>query len=206
VAGVYITVSGNIGVGKSTFSRLLSQALGLQHYPEPVTNPFLADYYRDKPRWGFHSQVQFALDYAQVHRQITEGAAPACQDRNLYESHVFARALAAAGILSPREFAALTGLIDHCLVGTRRPDLLVYLHAPIPLLLERIERRSRGCEQVIDAAYLANLQAAYDEWLPQFSVCPVLQIDATRYGFEENPAHVREVCARLREALPQNSL
>ena len=201
MARPYITVSGNIGVGKSTFSARLSEALGLTHFPEPVTNPFLADYYRDKPRWGFHSQVRFALDYSEVHRQITATAAGVCQDRNLYESHVFARALAGAGILSPREYGTLSRLIDHLLVGTQPPDLLVYLSAPIPMLLERISRRSRGCEQVIDADYLACLQAAYDEWVPAFKVCPVLHIDAREYDFEDGPAAVREVAARVRQLL-----
>jgi deoxyadenosine/deoxycytidine kinase len=197
VARVYISVSGNIGVGKSTFSGKLSQALGLRHYPEPLTNPYLADYYHDKPRWGFCSQVQFALDYSEVHRRITHSAEPACQDRSLYESHVFARALATAGILSPREFGTLTQLIDHCLAGVQTPDLLVYLSAPIPTLLERIDSRGLGCERAIDAAYLGSLQAAYDEWIAGFDLCPVLHIDAERYDFEENGAHVREFAAHI---------
>ncbi len=150
--------------------------------------------------------MQFALDYSEVHRRITDHPGPACQDRNLYESHVFARALAAAGILAPREFGALTHLIEHCLVGTQRPDLLVYLSAPIPLLLERIDRRSRGCERVIDAGYLANLQTAYDEWIPQFDVCPVLHIDATQYDFEDGPKALREVCAQVQRLLPNAEL
>ncbi len=199
MARVYISVSGNIGAGKSTFSARLSAALGLRHYPEPLTNPYLADYYRDKPRWGFYSQVQFALDYAQVHRLIGQGQEPACQDRSLYESRVFARALATAGILSPREFGTLSRLIDHLLAGTQPPDLLVYLSAPIPFLLQRIDRRSRGCERVIDEAYLANLQAAYDEWIAAFDLCPVLRIQAERYDFEQNETDLREVCAQVRQ-------
>lgn len=197
VARLYITVSGNIGVGKSTFSGKLSEALGLTHLPEPLANPFLADYYHDKPRWGFHSQVRFALDYAQVHQLITASPGAVCQERNLYESHVFARALATAGILSAREYGTLAHLIDRCLAGTQPPDLLVYLSAPIPMLLERINRRSRGCEQVIDADYLACLQAAYDEWIHTFKVCPVLHIDARQYDFEDGPASLREVAAQV---------
>lgn len=201
MARAYVTVSGNIGVGKSTFSRKLCAALGLEHFPEPVTNPYLADYYRAPHRWGFHSQIQFALDYSRVHRQITASPGAVCQDRNLYECHVFVTALARAGILSAREADTVACFIDHCLAGSQKPDLLVYMSASIPTLLDRINRRGLACERSIDAEYLAQLQAVYDRWIAGFHVCPVLHIDADRYDFEDNDEHLAAFCTQIRRML-----
>lgn len=201
MARIYVTVSGNIGVGKSTFARKLAATLGLRHFPEPVTNPYLADYYRHKERWGFHSQIQFALDYSQVHRLITASPDAVCQDRNLYECHVFVNALTRAGILSERESQTVSRFIDHCLAGSQVPDLLVYLSASIPTLLERIGRRAHGCEQSIDAGYLAHLQSAYDEWISTFNLCPVLRLDADRRDLALDPAHLGQACAQIASLL-----
>ena len=103
----FITVAGNIGVGKSTLVGLLCEQLGWQPFYEPHTdNPYLADFYQDMTAWGFHSQVFFLTHRLQIHRQITARCpGSVIQDRSVYEdAEIFARNLYLQGHISERDY------------------------------------------------------------------------------------------------------
>lgn len=197
----YISISGNIAVGKSTTSQLLSKSLGYKHFPEPVNNPFLDDYYKDMKRWAFHSQITFALNFAKVHRLITSEDHSVCQERNVYECYVFAKALLKAGILSEREYTTLSSFIDNCLIEFRKPDLIIYLRASIPNLLDRIKKRNIPSEQSINSSYLQELESIYEEWVSEFNVCPIITVDTDASDWLTNPKYLEELQERVLRVL-----
>src|SRR6476646_1341022 len=103
---VYISIAGNIGVGKSTLVGILAESFGWQPYYELVADhPYLADYYQDRERWGFHSQVWFLSQRFEQQQEIADTPTAVIQDRSIYEDYeVFVKGLLEQGILSHRDF------------------------------------------------------------------------------------------------------
>src|SRR6185436_9871164 len=101
----FVAVAGNIGVGKSTLVRLLSRELGWEPFYEAVAeNPYLADFYRDMPTWGFHSQIFFLSNRLRSHRQLLDHPTSVVQDRSVYEdAEIFARNLHTQGSMDARD-------------------------------------------------------------------------------------------------------
>lgn len=186
--GLYVIVSGNIGTGKTTLCKGLAKFFNYRCLLEPAKqNPFLDDYYSDMRRWAFHSQVFFAAEFLRTHRRISEIRGPVCQDRSLFDSLVFAKSLWRLKILSEREYILLRALLDQMLsvLSIRQPDVIVYLEAPLPILLTRVQSRGVNSEQAITEEYLEVLQHAYERWVSEMIAIPVVRIDSDRINFLE---------------------
>lgn len=181
----HVSIAGNIGVGKSTLVGILAEEFGWQPCYELVADhPYLDDYYADRERWGFHSQIWFLSRRYEQHLEIADTPVPVCQDRSIYEDYeVFVKALLEQGIFSHRDFRTYRQLYYALVRSIQPPTLLVYLHASVPTLLERIDGRGRGYEQAIPASYLEYLNRRYDEWLRRFELCPVLTIETDSLDF-----------------------
>ncbi|HYN89617.1 MAG TPA: deoxynucleoside kinase [Ardenticatenaceae bacterium] len=188
----FIAIAGNIGVGKSTLTRLLERRLGWEPFYEAVDdNPYLADFYQDMPRWAFHSQVFFLARRLQHHRQILEHPASVIQDRSVYEdAEVFARNLHEQGAISPRDYDVYRELYQAVAAVLPPPDLLVYLRAEVATLERRIALRGRDFEQAISREYLERLNRLYDQWVSSFTLCPVLTIPTDEMDFVANPGQL----------------
>ncbi len=147
----FIVVAGNIGVGKSTLTCLLSQELGWTPFYEPADeNPYLADFYTDMRRWSFHSQIFFLGRRLAHHRELVVHTGPAVQDRSLYEgAEIFARNLYEMDQMEARDYAAYRELYTALTDFLPPPDLLIYLQASVETLTARIQRRGRDYEQAI---------------------------------------------------------
>ncbi len=199
----YIVVAGNIGVGKSTLVQRLCDRWGWQPFFEAVAeNPYLADFYGDMPRWGFHSQVFFLANRLQLQRQIADYPASVIQDRSVYEdAEVFARNLYDQGHLSDRDFTTYRHLYESLLKFLPAPDLVVYLRASIDTLRARIARRGREFEARIDPAYLEQLNGLYDSWIGSFRECPVLVLPADDLDFVVYDAHFALIERQIAEQL-----
>lgn len=194
-----IAIAGNMGVGKSTLTRLLAKDFGWTPFYEAVDdNPYLADFYKDMRQWSFHSQVFFLSRRLRYQREIANHPGPVVQDRSIYEdAEIFARNLHQRGNMSQRDYQVYRDLYDEFIQFLPRPDLVVYLKASLPTLIERIHRRGRDFEQDVSPLYLQQLNELYNAWIEDFTLCPILIVPADNLDF----VRFRQDFALIREKI-----
>lgn len=199
----YITVAGNIGVGKSTLVSLLSQRLGWTPFYEPeARNPYLADFYQDMLAWGFHSQVFFLANRLKIHREVLRWPDNVIQDRSIYEdAEIFAANLHEQGSLHDRDYETYRALYQGIAEFLPPPDLVIYLQASVGTLLERIAQRNRSYERQISPEYLERLNNLYRRWIESFSLCPVLTVPADQLNYVQHAHHLVLVERKIHEKL-----
>lgn len=199
----FVLVAGNIGVGKTSLAERLGARLGwVTGFESVADNPYLPDFYADMRQWSFHLQVFFLGHRAQQHLTLANNAQSTIGDRSIYEdAHIFARVLRHMGNLNERDYDSYQSLYRLISAGLPRPDLLIYLKAPVPVLLDRIRQRGRAIEEGISADYLGLLDSFYEEWMQSFDLCPVLTIRTQRLDFVHKPKHLDVVIQRIEERL-----
>lgn len=198
-----ILVAGNIGAGKTSLTERLGARLGWQTAFESVAdNPYLPDFYADMCSWSFHLQVFFLGHRAQQYLEMAGRAQSTILDRSIYEdAYIFARALHHMQNLNERDYMAYRRVFDLVVSNLPPPDLLIYLHAPVLVLFQRIQRRARAIESGITADYLSLLESFYDDWLATFDVCPVLTIRTDDLDFVHKKRHLDIVVQRIQGKL-----
>jgi deoxyadenosine/deoxycytidine kinase len=199
----FVAVAGNIGVGKSSLVLLLARHLGWDPFFEPVgENPYLADFYRDMRSWSFHSQIFFLSKRLRAHRQLLDHPTSAIQDRTVYEdAEIFAYNLSLQGDMSERDHQTYRELYDALTQFLPPPDLVIYLRASLPTLLDRIALRGREYEQQIRPEYLTQLNNLYENWIGNFKLCPVLTVPADKLDFVAYGSHLDLIVTKIREKL-----
>ena len=199
----FVAVAGNIGVGKSTLVELLAQRLSWQPFFEPVgDNPYLADFYSDMRTWSFHSQIFFLTRRLRIHRDLCDNPTSSIQDRSVYEdAEVFARNLARQGLMAERDYRSYRELYTVLTQFLPAPDLVVYLRAEVPTLIARIAQRGRSYEQEIEPTYLAQLNELYEDWIRNFTLCPVLTVPAGDLNYVANDSHLDLIVSKIRDKL-----
>ncbi len=199
----FVLVAGNIGVGKTSLAERLGKRLGWQTGYESVgDNPYLADFYGDMRQWSFHLQVFFLGHRAEQHLALANSPRSAIGDRSIYEdAHIFSRVLHHMGNFSERDYESYRQVYELVSANLPRPDLLLHLTAPVPVLLERIRRRGRQMEDGITSDYLELLDSFYHEWLDGFDLCPVLTIRTQQLNFVTKPHHLDVVVQRIDDKL-----
>jgi len=204
MSNCFVAIAGNIGVGKSTLTQLLADHLGWVPFFEPeADNPYLADFYADMRRWSFHSQVFFLTNRVEMHQQLLERDEHVVLDRSVYEdAEVFARTLFLRGEMSERDWRTYEALYRTMSSLLRPPNLIVYLRASVPKLLDRIAQRGREYERAISPGYIASLNALYDDWARRFDACPVVTIETDALDFVARSRDLDDVFARIQAHLP----
>ena len=198
-----VLVAGNIGAGKTSLTERLAARLNWDSGFESVAdNPYLPDFYADMHSWSFHLQVFFLGHRALQHKALALSPRSAIIDRSIYEdAFIFARALHEMGNLNERDHLAYRQLYEIVVDALPAPALLIYLQAPVKTLVDRITRRGRSIESSITPDYLRLLDRYYNEWLADFSICPVLTIRSDNLDFVHHNEDLDVVVKRIEDRL-----
>jgi deoxyadenosine/deoxycytidine kinase len=198
-----ILIAGNIGSGKTSLTERIGERLGWRTAFESVAdNPYLPDFYADMKSWSFHLQVFFLGHRAQQHLDMYEDPRPSIIDRSIYEdAFIFARALHSMGNINERDYQTYRQVFNLVVKNLPSPSLLIYLKAPIEVLVNRIQKRGREIESTISKDYLALLDSYYTEWIANFDLCPVLTLRTDDLDFVHKTKHLDLVVERIQERL-----
>ena len=166
----YIAIAGNIGAGKSSLTSLLSKHFGWEAFYESVDdNPYLADFYEDMRRWSFNLQIYFLSSRFRHQKEMLENQINLIQDRTIYEDvEIFAKNLHEMSLMSDRDFKNYEALFNEMSHYLRPPDLLIYLRAQVPTLVNQIQLRGRDYENTIRIDYLERLNRLYEDWIDRY--------------------------------------
>ena len=199
----FIAVAGNIGVGKSTLVEMICERLDSKPYFEPVTeNPYISDFYKDMVSWSFHSQIFFLTHRLHIHQELIRNSGSVIQDRSIYEdAEVFALNLFAQGRMTERDYSTYRSLYRTLAEYLPPPDLMIYLRASVPTLLNRIALRNRDYEQQIAPDYLSRLNDLYENWINNFTLCPVLTVPSDDLDYVAHPYHLELIISKIQEKL-----
>ena len=194
---MHIGIAGNIGCGKTTLTRMLSEHYGWTPKYEAVTyNPYLEDYYKDIPRWSFNLEMYFLEQRFKDVLEIARSKETVIQDRTLFEGvYIFVANNYEMGNLSKRDFDTYMGMFNLLMSLVSPPDLLIYLRCSIPHLVSQIQKRGRDYEQSISLEYLGGLNERYEKFIAEDYKGHVLVIDADDLDFENRPedfAHITD--------------
>jgi deoxyadenosine/deoxycytidine kinase len=192
----YVSVAGNIGVGKSMITTMIGEVLGMRMYYEPViNNPYLDDYYKDMRRWSFHLQVYFLSKRFEVQKEILDHPGSAVQDRTIYEDvEIFAPTLHKIGCMDDRDYENYREIFRNMSAFLSPPDLIIYLYCKPETAMNRIRKRGRDCESEIPFDFLKGLHAAYDDWIERApALCPVHIIDTETTNLRDDPQAQEEL-------------
>lgn len=199
----FVAVAGNIGAGKSSLTRVLSDYFKWQAYYERVDdNPYLSDFYNDMRRWAFNLQVFFLSSRFRHHQEIVEAPHSVVQDRTIYEdAEIFARNLYEMGLMSERDHDNYRALFALMTSHLRPPDLLIYLRASVPKLVDHIQARGRRFESSIRIEYLERLNRLYDDWIDGYDLGPKMIVDVGEHDFVNEKEDRMDVIARIESRL-----
>ncbi len=199
---MYLAIEGVIGVGKTTLARLLQPSFKAELLLEVFEeNPFLSDFYADRERYAFQTQIFFLLSrYHQQRRNVPEILA---RGSNLISDYTFAKdALFARINLKGDELDMYYRVHEALAEKIPRPDLIVYLRADTDTLMQRIALRDRPYERNMERAYIDQLNHAYEEFFAKpYDDTPILSIDTTPLDFVRHPDHLKLIENRIRQAL-----
>lgn len=195
----HIAVAGNIGAGKTTLTTMLAKHYKwTPHFEDVDHNPYLVDFYEDMHRWSFNLQVYFLNNRLNQLLDIRNGKSTVIQDRTIYEdAYIFAPNLYEMGLMTKRDFENYASFFNTLRKMVSPPDLLIYLKANIPKLVDQIQKRGRDYEENIRLDYLKRLNSFYEKWISQYNDGPLLVIDIDNTNFADNEEDFAEVVRRI---------
>ncbi|AQX52991.1 deoxynucleoside kinase [Priestia flexa] len=203
-----LTIAGTVGVGKSTMTQALADALNFRTSYEKVdTNPYLDKFYADFERWSFHLQVYFLAERFKEQKRIFEYGGGFIQDRSIYEdTGIFAKMHFEKGTMSKVDYETYTSLFDAMVMTPYfpHPDLLIYLEGSFEDIVDRIQERGRPMEQQTPLDYWREMHKRYEDWINNFTACPILRLDINDYDILRDPTSVEPIVEKISKFLHHN--
>ncbi len=196
---MHIAIAGNIGSGKTTLAGLLSKHYNWDaHYEDVDDNPYLNDFYEDMQRWSFNLQVYFLNSRLNQILSIRKSGKTVIQDRTIYEdAYIFAPNLHSMGLMSTRDFENYFTLFNLMTSLIQPPDVLIYLRATVPTLVNQIQMRGREYENSIRLDYLKRLNERYEAWISSYNLGKLLIVDVDNLNFTEVKEDLRSVINKI---------
>lgn len=195
---MHIGIAGNIGAGKTTLTRMLSEHYGwIPKYESVTYNPYLEDYYKDIKRWSYNLETYFLAQRFRDLVEISKSDEIIIQDRTLMEGvNIFVANNVAMDNLSQRDYETYLQLYNLMMSMVREPDLLIYLRSSIEGIVRKIQKRGRDYEQGLSVEYLGNLNRLYEQWISNYKG-RILIFDVDEMDYENNPQDFALITDRL---------
>ena len=205
-----ITIAGTVGVGKSTMTKALADALQFRTSFEKVdTNPYLDLFYDDFEKWSFHLQIYFLAERFKEQKRMFEYGGGFVQDRSIYEdTGIFAKMHQEKGTMNAVDYETYTNLFEAMVMTPYfpHPDLLIYLEGSLDDILGRIQERGRTMEQQTPVDYWVEMHERYEKWINSFNGCPVLRLNISDYDLMNDPDCTERIVERIGSFLQQTAV
>ncbi len=200
---MHIAIVGNIGAGKTTLTKLLANHLGYEPMFELVDeNPYLEDFYNDMKRWSFNLQIYFLNSRFKQVMEIQNSRNHIVQDRTIYEdAYIFAENLHEMDLMDSRDYENYLSIFDSIMASVKAPDLLIYLRASVPTLVDHIRRRGREYEVGIRTDYLSKLNEKYEHWINQYKQGKLLILDKDHLDFTNRPDDMNDIIQKVEKEI-----
>jgi len=196
---MHIAIAGNIGSGKTTLTKLLAKHYNWEtHFEDVEQNPYLNDFYEDMQRWSFNLQIYYLNSRFTQIREIKENKKTVIQDRTIYEdAYIFAPNLHSMGLMTTRDFENYFSLFNLIENFVSPPDLLIYLRATVPTLVNQIQKRGRAYEESIRLDYLKRLNERYEAWISTYDKGKLMIIDVDNNNFHEDAEDLGKIISNI---------
>ena len=196
---MHIAVAGNIGAGKTTLTTLLAKHYGWEtHFEDVDENPYLLDFYDEMQRWSFNLQIYYLNSRFTQVQDIRQNSKTVIQDRTIYEdAYIFAPNLHSMGLMTSRDFENYFSLFNLLESFISAPDLLIYLRASVPKLVQNIQKRGREYEESIRLDYLKRLNERYEAWISTYDRGNLLVIDIDNNSFNEKQEDLGKIISNI---------
>ncbi|MDQ0485134.1 deoxynucleoside kinase [Guptibacillus hwajinpoensis] len=202
-----ITIAGTVGVGKSTITNALANALQFRTSLEKVdNNPYLEKFYNDFSRWSFHLQIYFLAERFKEQKRMFEYGGGFVQDRSIYEdTGIFAKMHYEKGTMSSVDYDTYTNLFQSMVMTPffPHPDLMIYLEGSFDDVVDRIKERGRPMEQQTPTVYWEEMYQRYTNWIDSFNACPILRLNINEYDLVNDPSSVELILKRIEQKFHQ---
>ncbi len=200
---MHIAIVGNIGAGKTTLTEMLASHFKFEPQFEAVdNNPYLEDFYSDMKRWAFNLQIFFLNSRFRHIVKLQETGIDMIQDRTIYEdAYIFAENLYDMGLMSARDFENYSNIFQSIIHYIKPPDLLIYLKASVPTLVNNIQKRGRDYESAIRLDYLSKLNDKYDKWINNYKEGKVMILDKDNLDFTTKPEDLGNIIQKIEAEL-----
>lgn len=200
---MHIAIAGNIGSGKTTLTSLLAKHFKWEpHFESVDDNPYLHSFYEDMRRWSFNLQIYFLNNRFRQIVKIRESGKNVIQDRTIYEdAHIFAPNLHEMNLMASRDFDNYRSLFDLMVSFIQPPDLLIYLRATVPTLVNQIQKRGRDYEESIRLDYLKSLNERYEKWMNGYDAGKKLIVNVDNLNFADKPEDLGVIIDKINAEL-----
>lgn len=197
-----IVIDAVVGAGKTVYMEMLSKELNIPCFQEPVQdNPILDKFYHDRKRYSFPLQIYFLNRRFEMLKQAAKIGKPTLMDRSIYGDVIFAKLLHEEGNMDRDEFILYRDLLTNMLDHVEAPKLMIYLKIDTDSAIERIKKRGRDYEQIVERQYWENLNKEYESYFSEYNLSPLLVIDAAKYDIVGNPQDKEEILSIIKEKI-----